>query len=479
MAATATERRLLVGGDWIETGEWIDVASPYSGEVVGRVAKAGAAETTRAIDAAERALADPLPAHRRAEILVRVAGALGRRHDEVARLISAEAGKPMKAARVEAKRAMSTFTFAAVEARRLAGEMVPMDASQAGEGKLAFTLRRPVGIVAAITPFNFPLNLVAHKLAPALAAGCPVVLKPAQQTPLSALLLAELETEAGLPPGWLNVVVGPAREVGDVLVADERVKLLTFTGSGAVGWQLKERAPKKRVNLELGNSTPLIVAADADLAAAAETLASNAFSFAGQSCISVQRIYVERSAYDAFLGQFLPRVEELKVGDPADEDTDVGPVIDEDARERILEWVHEARQAGAEILAGGELDGELIRPTVVAHPPRETRIVCEEVFGPVVTVDAWDDLEHAIHAANATRYGLQAGVFTASIDTALRAARELDFGGVTVNEAPTFRADQMPYGGVKDSGNTREGPAWAVREMTEERLVVIDAAARP
>ena len=479
MAATATERRLLVGGDWIETGEWIDVASPYSGEVVGRVAKAGAAETTRAIDAAERALADPLPAHRRAEILVRVAGALGRRHDEVARLISAEAGKPMKAARVEAKRAMSTFTFAAVEARRLAGEMVPMDASQAGEGKLAFTLRRPVGIVAAITPFNFPLNLVAHKLAPALAAGCPVVLKPAQQTPLSALLLAELETEAGLPPGWLNVVVGPAREVGDVLVADERVKLLTFTGSGAVGWQLKERAPKKRVNLELGNSTPVIVAADADLDAAAEKLASNAFSFAGQSCISVQRIYVERSAYDAFLGQFLPRVEELKVGDPADEDTDVGPVIDEDARERILEWVHEARQAGAEILAGGELDGELIRPTVVAHPPRETRIVCEEVFGPVVTVDAWDDLEHAIHAANATRYGLQAGVFTASIDTALRAARELDFGGVTVNEAPTFRADQMPYGGVKDSGNTREGPAWAVREMTEERLVVIDAAARP
>src|SRR6478672_10183079 len=256
MAATVAERKLLVDGEWIETGEWLEVRSPYSGDVVGRVAKAGAAETKRAIDAAERAMREPLPAHKRAEILVKVAGALGRRHDEVARLISDEAGKPMKAARVEAKRAMSTFTFAAVEARKLAGEMVPMDAAQAGEGKLAFTLRKPIGIVGAISPFNFPLNLVAHKLAPALAAGCPVVLKPATQTPLSALLLAELETEAGLPPGWLSVLVGPSAAIGDVLVEDERVKLITFTGSGAVGWRLAERAPKKRVNLELGNATP-------------------------------------------------------------------------------------------------------------------------------------------------------------------------------------------------------------------------------
>src|SRR5262245_18525165 len=263
MAATAVERGLFVAGEWVSTGDWVDVRSPFSGETVGRVAKGGAAETTRALDAAERVLSEPLPAHRRAEILVKVAGLLGRRHDEVARLISREAGKPMKAARVEAKRAMSTFTFASVEARKLAGEMVPMDASQAGEGKLAFRLRVPRGIVGAISPFNFPYNLVVHKLAPSLAAGCPVVLKPAAATPLSALLLAELMEEAGLPAGWLSVVAGSSSEIGDVLVADERVAVLTFTGSGDVGWKLKERAPRKHVALELGNSTPVIVCCDA------------------------------------------------------------------------------------------------------------------------------------------------------------------------------------------------------------------------
>ncbi len=471
MVAAATEKRLFVGGDWIETGDWMEVRSPYSGDVVGRVAKGGAEETRRAIDAAERAMQEPLPAHRRAEILVRVAGALGRRHDEVARLISDEAGKPMKAARVEAKRGMSTYTFAAVEARKLAGEMVPMDAAQAGEGKLAFTLRRPVGIVGAISPFNFPLNLVAHKLAPALAAGCAVVLKPASQTPLSALLLAELEAEAGLPAGWLNVVVGPASEIGDVLVADKRVKLITFTGSGAVGWKLKEHAPKKRVNLELGNATPVIVAADANLSIAATKIAQNAFSFAGQSCISVQRVYVERSAYDGFVERLLPLVEALKLGDPAEEDTDVGPVIDEDARDRILDWIG---GTSGEILIGGDLEGDLIRPTVIANPTREDKVSCEEVFGPVCTVTAVDSFDEAIELANGTRYGLQAGVFTASIDNAFRAAQKLEFGGVTINEAPTFRTDQMPYGGVKDSGNTREGPRYAGREMTEERVVVLE-----
>ena len=474
MAVTAQERKLLIGGEWIETGDWIDVASPYSGETVGRVAKAGADETRRAIDAAEEAMREPLPAHKRAEILVRVAGFLGRRHDEVARTISDEAGKPMKAARVEARRAMSTYTFAAVEARKLAGEMVPMDASQAGEDKLAFTLRRPIGVVGAISPFNFPLNLVAHKLAPALAAGCAVVLKPASQTPLSALLLAELETEAGLPPGWLNVLVGPASEIGDVLIEDERVKALTFTGSGAVGWKLAERAPKKRVKLELGNATPVIIAEDADIDTAAQAMAANAFSFAGQSCISVQRIYVEAPAYDRFLERFLPRVEVLRLGDPSDEETDVGPVIDEDARERILEWIEEARAGGARVLTGGELDGELIRPTVIADASPELKVSCEEVFGPVCTVNSVGSLDEAIELANGTRYGLQAGIFTTKLETALRAAQELEFGGVIVNEAPTFRADQMPYGGVKDSGNTREGPAYAVRELTDERLVVID-----
>jgi acyl-CoA reductase-like NAD-dependent aldehyde dehydrogenase len=471
VAVTAVERKLLIGGEWVETGEWQEVRSPFSDEVVGRVAKAGAAETRRAVDAAEAAMRAPLPAHERAAILDRVAGLLDSRREEVARVITSEAGKPIKAARVEAQRAVSTYTMAAVEARKLAGEMVPMDASVAGEGKLAFTLRVPAGIVGAISPFNFPLNLVAHKLAPSLAAGCAVVLKPAAQTPLSALLLAELETEAGLPPGWLNVLVGPSAPIGDVLVEDERVRVITFTGSGPVGWGLRARAPRKRVSLELGNATPVIIEPDADLDEAAAKLAANAFSFAGQSCISVQRIYVRREVRDAFLDRFLPRVEALVVGNPADDSTDVGPVIDEDAHERILDWI---RESGGELLAGGGTTAEgLIRPTVIGDPPRDAKVSCDEVFGPVCTVTAVDSLEDAIELANATRFGLQAGIFTADVRAALRAVRELDFGGVTVNEAPTFRADQMPYGGVKDSGNTREGPAFAVRELTEERLVVL------
>jgi len=377
----------------------------------------------------------------------------------------------MKAARVEAARAMSTYTFAAVEARKLAGDVVPMDASQAGEGKLAFTMRMPIGVVGAISPFNFPLNLVAHKLAPALAAGCPVVLKPASATPLCALLLAEMEEEAGLPPGWLSVVAGSASEIGDVLVEDERVKAITFTGSGDVGWGLRERAVHKRVNLELGNATPVIVCADAP-DGAVRKLAANSFSFAGQSCISVQRIYVLSDVWDAFVDEFVPLVEALRVGDPADEETDVGPLIDDDARERVLAWIAET---SGEVLTGGDTteDG-LVRPTVVTNPSPQDKVSCEEVFGPVVTLTRVESLDRAIELANSTRFGLQAGIFTSDIRSALRAARELEFGGVTVNEAPTFRADQMPYGGVKASGNTREGPAYAVRELTEERLVVIE-----
>ena len=474
MAATATERKLLIGGDWVETGDWVEVRSPYSGEIVGRVAKAGAGEARAAIDAAERAMADPLPAHKRAEILVKVVAGIARRHDEIAAQIAAEAGKPLKTAKVETSRAMSTYTFAAVEARKLAGEVVPMDAAQAGEGKLAFTLREPIGIVGAISPFNFPLNLVAHKIAPALAAGCAVVLKPASQTPLSALTLAELEDEAGLPPGWLNVLVGPASEIGDVLVEDERVRAITFTGSSEIGWGLRERAARKKVLLELGNATPVIVQADADVEDAASKLAAHAFSFAGQSCISVQRIYVQQPIYDDFVAGFVPRVEELVVGDPADADTDVGPVIDEGARERILSWIDEARAGGAELLAGGSLDGDVIRPTVIANAGPDLKVCREEVFGPVCVVNSYESLDEAIELANGTRYGLQAGIFTADIRAALKAAQRLEFGGVTVNEAPTFRSDQMPYGGLKDSGNTREGPAYSVHELTEPRLVVID-----
>jgi acyl-CoA reductase-like NAD-dependent aldehyde dehydrogenase len=297
-------------------------------------------------------------------------------------------------------------------------------------------------------------------------------LKPASQTPLSALLLAELEQEAGLPPGWLNVIAGKASEIGDELVGDERVKLITFTGSGDVGWKLQERAPRKRVKLELGNSTPVIVAADADVESAAAKLAANAFSFAGQSCISVQRIYVERTRYDAFLEAFVPKVQALKVGDPADDETDVGPVIDADARERVAAWIAEAESAGARVLTGGA-EGDLLKPAVLADVADDQKVSCEEVFGPVVVVNPVDSLDEAIERANGTRFGLQAGIFTSSLDSAFEAAERLEFGGVVVNEAPTFRSDQMPYGGVKASGNTKEGPAWAVREMTEERLVVI------
>jgi acyl-CoA reductase-like NAD-dependent aldehyde dehydrogenase len=413
MATTATDHPLLIAGERVETGEWTEVRSPYSGELVGRVARGGADE---------------------------------------------------------AQRAVSTYTFAAVEARKLAGEVVPMEASPSGAGKLGLTLRLPIGIVGAISPFNFPLNLVAHKIAPALAAGCPVVLKPASATPLSALFLAGLEEEAGLPPGWLNVVAGAAAQIGDALVEDDRVKLITFTGSGAVGWGIAERAYKKRVKLELGNATPAIVCADAPPDTAAK-LAANAFSFAGQSCISVQRIFVLADAWDEFVPQFVPKVEALVVGDPADEETDVGPVISDDDRDRILEWI---RESEGEVLAGGDTtEGGLIRPTVIARPAPRDRVQCEEVFGPVVTLTKVATLDEAIEQANATRYGLQAAIFSRDVQTCLAAAQRLEFGGVTVNEAPTFRADQMPYGGVKASGNTKEGPAWTVREMTEERLVVL------
>ena len=473
MASTVTERRLLLDGEWIASDDWVEVASPYDGSPVARVAKVGAAEARAAVDAAERAMQDPLPAHERAAILDRVAAALAERADEAAATIAAEAGKPLKTATLEAERCVSTLTFSAVEARKLTGGTVPMEAAPAGAGKLGVMLRVPYGVVGAISPFNFPLNLVAHKIAPALAAGCAVVLKPATQTPLSALFLAELELEAGLPAGWLNVLVGPSAEIGDVLVEDSRVALITFTGSAPVGWGIRERAPRKRVSLELGNATPVIVEPDADVALAAARCAANAFSFAGQSCISVQRILVHEDVYDAFRDALVPLVDALVVGDPADESTDVGPLIAASERERVLEWIDEARAGGAVVLTGGVVENDLLRPTVVESPPPEGRLACDEVFGPVCTLQRYATLDEAVALANSTRYGLQAGIFTADVTRALSAASRLEFGGVTINEAPTFRADQMPYGGVKDSGNTREGPAWTVREMTEERLVVV------
>jgi acyl-CoA reductase-like NAD-dependent aldehyde dehydrogenase len=390
-------------------------------------------------------------------------------------VIATEAAKPIKTARVEAQRAISTFTFAAAAARTLTGEMVPMDASAAGEGKLAFTLRVPVGVVGAISPFNFPLNLVAHKLAPAIAAGCPVVLKPASQTPLSALTLARiLLDECGLPAGHLNVVTGSGGTVGNAIVDHPDIALITFTGSPDVGWGIKARAPRKKVGLELGNNAPLIIEPSADVETAAQKVSVAGFSHAGQSCISTQRIYVHRSVRERFLDALVPLVEGLVVGDPLDEKTDVSALISQGERDRVQSWVDDAVAAGAEILAGGKVreDG-VLAPTVLADVTPDMRVCADEVFGPVVGVAGYTDLDDALRLANDSRYGLQAAIFTGDLAGALKAARTLDYGGVLVNEVPTFRADQQPYGGIRDSGNTREGPEWAVREMTEERLVII------
>src|SRR6266550_341569 len=473
MALTLQEKKLLLDGEWIETGKWHEVRSPYSGETITRVPQAGAEHARKAVDAAARAMKVPLPAHKRAEILDGVAAVLRERQDEVARTISSEAGKPLKAARVEADRAVSTFTMAAVEARRLAGEMVPMDASPAGVGKIAYTMRIPIGVIGAITPFNFPLNLVAHKLAPALAAGCAVILKPASQTPLTALRLAALCEEAGLPAGWLNVLPGKAVEIGDVLVEDERVRMLTFTGSADVGWGLRARAPRKKVALELGNASPVLVEPDADLDLATAKVATHAFSFAGQTCVSIQRVFVHHELVDDFLARLVPKVEALRVGDPADEATDLGPVIDRQNHERIRAWLDEAIAGGAEVVTGGAEEGGLLRPTVLKGVKPEMKVCSHEIFGPVCSVIPYDSLDEALEQANATEYGLQAAIFTRSIEPAVRAAGGLKFGSVMINEAPEWRVDQMPYGGTKASGNTKEGPAYTIREMTEDRLIVL------
>ena len=471
---TQTVRKILVDGEWYETGETLDVRSPFDGSVVAHVAYGGAADARRAIDAAAKAMKTPVPAHERAAVLDRLAAILRDRRDEFARTIAQEAGKPFATAQAEADRAVQTVLFSAVEARSLGGEVIGMDAHPAGSGHAGLVMRLPIGVVGAISPFNFPLNLVAHKIAPAFAAGCAVVLKPAGATPLSALLLAQAFEDAGQPAGWLNVVVGKSSEIGDAMIEDERVRLITFTGSSAVGWKLRERASRKKVSLELGNSTPVIVLADADLDKAATAVATHGYSFAGQSCISVQRVYVEDSAYDAFVEKVRPKVEALVTGDPLDPQTQVGPVIDEGNRDRILEWVKEAVSGGAKLLTGGETDAAgLLRPTLLGDVDLDMRVACDEVFGPVVTLARVRDLDEAVEKANGTGYGLQAGIFTSNITKALQATRVLDFGGVTVNEAPTYRADQMPYGGVKESGNTREGPRYAVHEMTEPRLVVI------
>lgn len=468
--------KLLLAGEWIETGRWDEVKSPWDESLVARMAEGDEETIDRAVRAAHKVFTEePLPQYERAEILERAARLVAERQEDLAQVISAEAGKPITTARGEAARTVDTLTFSAVEARKLTGGTVPMEASSAGIGKLGVMLRLPLGVVGAISPFNFPLNLVAHKLGPALAAGNAVVLKPASQTPVSSIKLAEILIEAGLPDGWLSVVPGGGGTVGNALVEHDLVKAISFTGSAPVGWGIRSKVPHKRVGLELGSNAPLIVNHDGDWETAADKAKLHAYSHAGQSCISTQRILLHDSIADRFIERLVGNIEQLKVGDPSDPDTDVGPLISRADRDRVKEWIDEAAAGGGKILVGGELVDEdrCLAPTLIENPNFEANVWCAEIFGPVATVHRFGDLDEAIRMANDSPYGLQAGVFTRDMGSGLKAAQELEFGGVLINEMPTFRADQQPYGGVKDSGNTREGPAYSIIEMTEERIITL------
>lgn len=405
------------------------------------------------------------------EILSRVSFALQTKRDEIALTIAREAGKPLKEALVEVGRAANTFRLSAEEATRIHGDMVPLG-SAGTENRLAYTIRVPMGVVCAITPFNFPLNLVAHKVAPALAAGNTVVLKPASSTPLSSLILCRLLEEAGLPSGRINLVVGGGAEVGEMLLRDSRPDLYTFTGSPRVGRHIQETVGMRPVTLELGSNSATIVHGDADLPRAAAACGRMAFANAGQVCISVQRIMVQRQVMESFSRLLVERTQQLVVGDPLDPATDVGPMISLEAAQKAEKWVLEAVDGGCRVLTGNRREGVMFYPTVLLDVQPDMNVVCEEVFAPVVTLIPYDDFEEALNLVNDSRYGLQAGVFTQSLDLAMRAAQKLDVGGVMINDTSSFRADEMPYGGVKGSGVGREGPRWAVEEMTRSKLVV-------
>jgi acyl-CoA reductase-like NAD-dependent aldehyde dehydrogenase len=472
------EYRLLIDNRWVDTGEWIEVKNKYSGASLGAIAAAGRDQVEAAIRAARRGAATmaEMPAHRRAAILGRAAELIRERSEDLARTLAAEAGKALKFARAEVDRAGWTFQTASEEARRLHGETVPLDGLPAGEGYFGFYTRRPVGVIAAISPFNFPLNLVAHKVAPALAAGNSVVLKPATTTPISAVKLCEILIEAGLPAGAMNLVVGSGGTVGEWLVSDARVDKVTFTGSPAVGRRITQIAGIKKITLELGNTSPVIVAPDADLAYAAKRCAVGAYYNSGQVCISVQRIYSQRPVYEPFTETFIRASEAMVVGDPLDERVDVGPMIDVREAERIESWVREAQSGGAQVRTGGKRDGAVYWPTVLTDVSPEMKVVAEEAFAPIASVIATDDYEEALRQADATEFGLQVGVFTRDIGRVLQAIRNLNFGGVIINETPAFRVDHMPYGGNRQSGLGREGVRFAMEEMTNIQLVAIRAA---
>jgi acyl-CoA reductase-like NAD-dependent aldehyde dehydrogenase len=474
---SASSHPLFLAGTLRTTASSVEVRSPYDASLVAEVSAAGADEYEQAASACVAAAPTvaALPLHERARILRQVSAGLRHRKDTFATLIVREAGKPLRDARTEVDRAAMTFEVAAEEARRLpgSGEVLPLDLAAHGEGRFALTRRVPIGPIAAISPFNFPLNLVAHKLAPALAAGNPVVLKPASRTPLSALALADLMHEAGLPPGALSVLP-MTRETGDLLVQDDRYRLLTFTGSAEVGWAMKARAGRKKVVLELGGNAAVIIDEGADLDVAAERVATGGFSYAGQSCISVQRVYVHADVWDAWLAAFLPRVSSLVVGDPMDERTAVGPLITAGDVDRVETWVREAVEQGATVLCGGtRQSGQLFAPTVLTGVPRDAKLCAEEAFAPIVVVERVGSVSEALDAVNDSAFGLQAGLFTPRLEHALAAFDRLEVGGLLINDVPTYRIDHMPYGGVKDSGLGREGPRYAIEDMTELRLLVV------
>lgn len=464
---------------WINGSErmprsFFPVVSPYWGLEAGQAGAAGREDTVLAVEAAARASRHmrALSRYERAEILRRAATLLAEHEELFARMITAESAKPLRESRTETGRARQTLSVAADEALRLAGEMIPMDAAPNGKGYMGFTVREPLGVVAAITPFNFPLNLSLHKIAPALAAGNAVIHKPSSATPLTALLLARLFHEAGLPAGALNTVPGSGAEVGEVLLTHPAVNMITFTGSAEVGLLLRERAGLKRVTLELGSNSAVIVLPDAPMEGTARRCVAGAYAHSGQVCISVQRIYVHRGAFQNFLGHFTAAASALKAGAPEDPATELSCVINEAEAGRVAEWIHEARGMGAALVAGGAAEGTRVAATVLSDVPPEAKLIRCEAFGPVASINPVDSLEEAVEAVNRSEFGLQAGVFTNHAPSAWQAAREIHTGAVLINETPQFRADHMPYGGVKHSGTGREGPRYAIEEMTEPKLIV-------
>ena len=462
-------------GRWRDDGDVVEIHAPYDNNLIARVVQGRREHAEAAIAASVKAFGTTrrLPAFERQRVLRQIAAFMTQRKEEFTRTLAQEAGKPIKAARTEVERAIFTFNVAAEETTRIYGEYLPLDWQESTAGRWGIVRRFPLGPIAGITPFNFPINLVAHKVAPAIAAGCSMVLKPAPQTPLCSLLLAECVQQAGWPDGGLNVLP-LSNDDATLLVTDDRIKLISFTGSAPVGWDIKRRAGKKKVILELGGNAPVIVHSDADLEYAADRCVTGGFGYAGQTCISVQRILVEHSVYGRFTDIFVDLVRKLKTGDPLDESTDVGPLIRNSDAVRTTAWVEDAVSAGARLLCGGRRTGQVVEPTVLTGTKPDMKVNCQEVFGPVVTVEPYKDFDQALRQANNSAYGMQAGVFTRDAKLLFQAYEELEVGGVIAGDVPSFRIDQMPYGGVKESGLGREGLRYAIEEMTEPKLMVMN-----